>query len=59
MTDYQRIDHRRINNDLKFSKDESQSESNIKATQNFETKVDVIHTELRKDEVTKEDIADG
>ena len=38
--------------------DKPQWESNMKAIQNFETKMDEIHAELRKADVTKEKLAD-
>ena len=58
MADPKRIDYKRIENHLKSSIDKPQWESNMRAIQNFETKMDEIHAELRKADVTKEKLAD-
>ena len=49
---------KRIDNHLKSSMDKPQWESNMKAIQMFEAKVDTIHAELRKGNVTKEHLVD-
>ena len=58
MVEPKRIDYKRIDNYLKRSIDKPQWKSNMRATQNFEAKVDEIHAELRKADVTKEKLAD-
>ena len=58
MADPKKIDYKRIGNHLKNSMDKPQWDSNMKAIQNFETKMDEIHAELRKADVTKEKLAD-
>ena len=60
MAEPKRIDYNRIGNISKSSMDKPQWESNLKAFQNFETKVEVeaIHAELRKADVTTEKLAD-
>ena len=45
-------------NDLKSSMDKPQRESNLKANGKFETKMDAIHADLCKKDVTKEHFAD-
>ena len=51
-------DFKRIDNFLKSFMDNPQKESSLKAFRNFETKVDAIHDDLRKKDVTKEQFAD-
>ena len=58
MAEPKRIDYKRIDNYLKSSIDKPQWENNMRAIQNFETKMDEIHAELRKADVTKEKLAD-
>ena len=58
MADPKRIDYKRIENHLKSSIDKPQWESNMRAIQSFEAKLDEIHAELRKADVTKEKLAD-
>ena len=58
MADPTKIDYKRIENHLKSSMDQPQWESNMKAIQNFKTKLDEIHAELHKADVTKEKLAD-
>ena len=58
MAEPKRIDYKKIDSDLKSSMDRPQWESNMKAIQMVEAKVDTIHVELRKDNVTKEHLAD-
>ena len=58
MADPKKIDYKRIDSHLKTSMDKPQWESNMKAIQNFETKMDEIHAELREADVTKEKLAD-
>ena len=58
MAEPKRIDYKKIDSDLKSSMDRPQWESNMKAIRMVEAKVDTIHVELRKDNVTKEHLAD-
>ena len=58
MADPKKIDYKRIENHLKSSMDKPQWESNMKTIQNFDAKMDEIHAELRKADVTKEKLAD-
>ena len=58
MAEPKRIDYKRIDNYLKSSIDKSQWESNMRAIQNFETKMEEIHAGLRKADTTKEKLAD-
>ena len=58
MAEPKRIDNKRIENYLKSSIDKPQWESNMRAIQIFETKMDEIHAELRKADTTKEKLAD-
>ena len=58
MAEPKRIDYKRIDNYLKSSIDKPQWESKMRAIQNFETKMDEIHAELRKADTTKEKLAD-
>ena len=58
MADPKKIDYKRIENQLKSSMDKPQWESNMKAIQNFETKLDKMHAELHKADITKEKLAD-
>ena len=58
MADPKRIDYKRIENHLKSSIDKPQWESNMRAIQSFEAKLDEIHAELRKADVTKEKLTD-
>ena len=48
---------KKIDSHLKSSMDRPQWESNMKAIQMFEAKVDIKHAELRKDNVTKHHLA--
>ena len=57
MAEPKKIDYKRIDNYLKSSIDQPQWESNMRAIQNFETKMDEIHAELRKTDTTKEKLA--
>ena len=43
---------------LQSTLDRAQWQSNLRAIQNFEAKMDEIHAELRKADVTKEKLAD-
>ena len=58
MAEPKRIDYKRIYNYLKSSLVKPQWESNMRAIQNFETKMDEIHAELRKADTRKEKLAD-
>ena len=59
MAEPKRIDYKRIDNHFKSSmKDKPQWESNMRAIQNFETKMDEIHAELREADATREKLAD-
>ena len=58
MAEPKRIDYERIDNHLKSSMDKPQWESNMRAVQNFEKKMDEMHAELRKADVTKEKLSD-
>ena len=58
MVEPKRIDYKRIENHLKSFMDTPQWESNMRAIQNFETKMDEIHAEVRKADTTKEKLAD-
>ena len=58
MADPKKIDYQRIENHLKSCIDKPQWESNMKAIQNFETKMDEIHAELHKADITEEKFAD-
>ena len=58
MADPKKTDYKRIENHLKSSMDKPQWESNMKTIQNSETKMDEIHAELRKADVTKKKLAD-
>ena len=58
MAEPKRIDYKRIENHLKSFMDKPQWESNMRAIQNFDTKMDEIHAELRKADVTKRKLAD-
>ena len=57
MAEPKRIDYERIDNRLKSSLDKPQWESNMRAIQNFEKKMDEMHAELRKADVTKEKLS--
>ena len=58
MDEPKKIDYKRTDNHLKSSMVKPQWESNLRAIQNFEIKVEEIHAELRKADVTKEKLAD-
>ena len=57
MAEPKRNDYKRNDYHLKSSLDKPQWESNMKAIQMFEAKVDTIHAELRKDNSTKKHLA--
>ena len=57
MAEPKRTDYKRNDYHLKSSMGKPQWESNMKAIQMFEAKVDTIHAELRKDNSTKEHLA--
>ena len=57
MAEPERTDYKRIENHLKSSMDKPQWESNMRAIQNIETKMDETHAELRKADTTKEKLA--
>ena len=50
MADLKKNDYKRIENYLKSSMDEPQWESNVRAIQNFETKMDEMHAQSRRNE---------
>ena len=58
MAEPKKIDYKKIDSQLKSSMDRPQWESNMKAIRMFEAKVDTIHAELCKDNMTNEHLAD-
>ena len=58
MAEPKRIDYKKIDNFLKNSMDKPQWESNMKAIQSFEAKVQSLQVELREEDVTKESVAE-
>ena len=58
MAEPKRIDYKKIENFLKNSMDKPQWESNMKAMQSFEAKVQSTQVELRGNDVTKESVAE-
>ena len=58
MAEPKRIDYKKIDNFLKNSMDKPQWESNMKAMQSFEAKVQSLQVELREEDVTKESVAE-
>ena len=58
MAEPKRIDYKKIDNFLKNSMDKPQWQSNMKAMQSFDTKVQTLQAQLREKDVTKESVAE-
>ena len=58
MAEPKKIDYKKIENFLKNFMDRPQWQSNMKAMQSFDTKVQSIQAELRQEDVTKESVTE-